>query len=91
MDSHQFIEIPALLFFLGSLLFCGTFYNFWPQEISPQGYTITFLVIAVVLMLMPIPVLYPNARWWMARSFLRVITGGLVKVSFRDFFLGDEL
>lgn len=50
-----------------------------------------FLVIAMILLLMPIPILYPNARWWMARSFLRVITGGLVKVEFRDFLLGDEL
>ena len=91
MDSHQFIEIPALLFFIGSLLLCGTFYNFWPQEISPQAYAMAFLVITMILLLIPIPTFYPNARWWMVRSMSRVVTGGLVKVEFRDFFLGDEL
>ncbi|KAM0746346.1 EXS-domain-containing protein [Meredithblackwellia eburnea MCA 4105] len=39
----------------------------------------------------PLPVLYPTARWWMIRSFTRVILAGLVRVEFRDFFLGDEL
>jgi hypothetical protein len=38
-------------------------------------------------MLNPLPVLYPSARWWMLRSFARMITSGLVAVEFRDFFL----
>jgi hypothetical protein len=33
------------------------------------------------IMLNPLPILYPSARWWMLRSFLRMISAGLVRVS----------
>ncbi|KAK4056864.1 Xenotropic and polytropic retrovirus receptor 1 [Microbotryomycetes sp. JL221] len=91
IDTQQYLEIPAIIFFIASILFWATFSNFWPEAISPTAYPLAFLIVAVVLMLMPLPILYPSARWWMLRSFSRMATGGLVRVEFRDFFLGDEL
>ncbi|GAA5838875.1 hypothetical protein JCM11251_003725 [Rhodosporidiobolus azoricus] len=91
MDYHQFIELPALLFFVLSLFFWAAFNNFWPDEIHPTAYPLAWLVITVIIMFNPLPLLYPSARWWLLRSFTRMITSGLVAVEFRDFFLGDEM
>ncbi|GAA5899437.1 hypothetical protein JCM6882_009116 [Rhodosporidiobolus microsporus] len=91
MDYHQFIELPALLYFILSLFFWAAFNNFWPGHIEPTAYPLAWLVITVAIMFNPLPVLYPSARWWMLRSFTRMIMSGLVAVEFRDFFLGDEM
>ncbi|KAL8291362.1 hypothetical protein RQP46_002340 [Phenoliferia psychrophenolica] len=91
LDMHQLTEIPAILFFVLSLLFWAAFNNFWPDHIEPSAYPLAFLVFALAFLLFPLPYFYSSARWWMIRSFCRVIMGGLVRVEFRDFFLGDEL
>ncbi|KAI5475192.1 SPX and EXS domain containing protein [Pseudohyphozyma bogoriensis] len=91
LDIHQYLEIPSLLFFILSLFFWMSFSNFWPDHIAPYSYPLAFLVVAMVLLLSPFPWLHPSARWWLARSFTRVFSAGLVRVEFRDFFLGDEL
>ncbi|KAK4047730.1 Xenotropic and polytropic retrovirus receptor 1 [Microbotryomycetes sp. JL201] len=91
IDSQQYLEIPALIFFVASLLFWACWSNFWPESISPSSYPLAFFVVAMILLLAPLPLLYPSARWWMFRTFSRLATGGLVRVEFRDFFLGDEL
>ncbi|GAA5943461.1 Syg1p [Sporobolomyces koalae] len=91
LDYHQFLEIPALFFFILSLFFWAAFSNFWPDHISPSSYPLAWLVIVLVLLLCPLNLFYASARWWMARSMARVFSSGIVAVRFRDFFLGDEL
>ncbi|SCV74035.1 BQ2448_6467 [Microbotryum intermedium] len=91
LDVHQFIEIPALLLGLLCLFFWAAFTNFAPDRLPPSAYPLAFFVLLMVLLLMPLPILYPSARWWMIRTFCRVLTAGLIAVQFSDFFLGDEL
>ncbi|GAA5989572.1 hypothetical protein JCM10908_000534 [Rhodotorula pacifica] len=90
MDYHQFIELPALLYFILSLFWWAAWNNFWPGHIEPSAYPLAWIVVALSIMLNPLPFLYPSARWWMLRSFLRMMSAGLVRVSFADFFLADE-
>lgn len=82
-------QLPALLYFILSLFWWAAWSNFWPDHIAPSAYPLAWIVVAIVVMLNPFPVLYPSARWWLLRSFLRMITAGLIHVEFRDFFLGD--
>ncbi|BGP16090.1 hypothetical protein JCM10213_007531 [Rhodosporidiobolus nylandii] len=91
LDYHQFIELPALLYFILSLFWWLAWQNPWPDSISPSAYPLAWVIVMLVIMLNPLPVLYPSTRWWMLRSFCRMITSGLVAVEFRDFFLGDEM
>ncbi|GAA5999027.1 Syg1p [Rhodotorula paludigena] len=91
MDYHQYLELPATLFFILSLFFWAAFSNFWPDEIHPSAYPLAWIVVTVLIMFNPFPVLYPAARWWLLRSFCRMISSGLVAVEFRDFLLGDEM
>jgi hypothetical protein len=49
MQYVQFIELPALLFFILSLFFWAAFNNFWPGEIEPSAYPLAFVVTAVAV------------------------------------------
>ncbi|BGP39991.1 Xenotropic and polytropic retrovirus receptor 1 [Rhodotorula kratochvilovae] len=91
LDYHQYLELPALLFFTLSLFWWAAWQNFWPNDIAPSAYPLAWIVLMLVIMLNPFPLFFPSARWWMLRSFCRMIMSGLVAVEFRDFFLGDEL
>ncbi|BGP02696.1 EXS family protein/ERD1/XPR1/SYG1 family protein [Rhodotorula toruloides ATCC 204091] len=90
LDYHQYLELPAVLYFTLSLFFWAAWNNFWPDQIAPSAYPLAWIVFMLLIMLNPFPILYPAARWWLLRSFCRMITSGLVAVEFRDFFLGDE-
>lgn len=90
MDYHQFIELPALLYFILSLFWWAAWQNFWPNHVEPSAYPLAWIVVALSVMLNPLPILYPSARWWMVRTFLRMISSGAVAVAFADFFVADE-
>ncbi|GAA6058085.1 hypothetical protein JCM3770_001104 [Rhodotorula araucariae] len=90
LDYHQYLELPALLFFTLSLFWWAAWSNFWPDDIAPSAYPLAWIVLMLSIMLNPFPLFFPSARWWMLRSFCRMIMSGLVAVEFRDFFLGDE-
>lgn len=70
LDSRQYLELPAVIFFLFSFLFAASFYNLVPTAISPESYAMTFLVACMILLLMPVSWFYGSARWWMVRSFV---------------------
>lgn len=91
IDFRQYIELPALLTFLFSIFFWLAFHNHWPDSISPSSYPLAFIVLVFTILFSPFPLFYASARWWFIRSGARVIAAGLLRVEFRDFFLGDEL
>jgi len=80
LDYHQYLEIPALLWFILSLFFWAAFSNFWPDQIAPSAYPLAWIVVMLAIMLNPLPIFFPSARWWMLRSFCRMVTSGLVAV-----------
>ena len=67
--TSSLVQIPALLFLIFSVCFWAAFSNFWPNQIAPTAYPMVFLVVAMFVLLCPMPFLYPSARWWMVRSF----------------------
>ncbi|SPO47232.1 related to putative phosphate transporter 1 [Moesziomyces antarcticus] len=91
MDRRQFFELPALLMLLLACCFWVSFVNPFPEAIAPTTWPTVWLVIALVLVLNPLPVMLPASRWWFVKSVARVFTAGCKRVEFRDFFLGDEL
>ncbi|SPO28825.1 related to putative phosphate transporter 1 [Ustilago trichophora] len=91
MDHRQFFEIPSLLMLLLSCCFWVSFVNPFPDSIAPTTWPTVWLVIALILVLNPLPILMPASRAWFVKSLLRVFTAGWKRVEFRDFFLGDEL
>ena len=71
MDYKQYLELPSLIFALFSLCFWLAFSNFWPNSIAASAYPLAFMVIALTILLAPLPIMHQLARWWMVRSFVR--------------------
>jgi hypothetical protein len=77
--------------FIFSLFFWLSFSNFWPAYIAASSYPLAFIILVVTILFSPFPLFYASGRWWMIRSAARVACAGLIRVEFRDFFIGDEI
>ncbi|KAF2153414.1 EXS-domain-containing protein [Myriangium duriaei CBS 260.36] len=88
LDWRQLSEIPSVLYFLVGVF---VWLNF--RQVGGETLFLWWPVILTVLILMvllnPIPVLYPKSRQWFAYSLWRLFFAGIYPVEFRDFFLGD--
>ena len=88
LDWRQLAELPCLFTFLNGLFLwlnfrpglSGQMFLYWP---------VVLIGITLLIMCLPLPILYPNARKWWGYSNWRLLLAGLYPVEFRDFFLGD--
>lgn len=91
LDPVQFFELPSVLILTLSLCFWISF-HFPSGPISPTSLPLWWLLFAVFLVGNPFPILHQSGRMWFIQTLLRVFDAGiLTSVSFRDFFIGDEL
>ncbi|GAM84032.1 hypothetical protein ANO11243_020230 [Dothideomycetidae sp. 11243] len=88
LDWRQLTEIPSVLYFL---LGVTIWLNF--RQIGGPGLFLWWPVIitglVLVVLLNPLPILYPKSRQWFAYSLWRLLFAGIYPVEFRDFFMGD--
>lgn len=89
LDAREMAAIPSVLMFCLTLLGWLCFMDFWPHYLKAIYYPPIFLGTAVFVFLLPMPVIQPLARKWLAVASWRVFFSGLYPVEFRDFFLGD--
>lgn len=89
LDAKEMAVIPSVLMVLLSVLMWLCFFNFWPYAIQPIHYPPIFLGIAVLVFVVPVPIIQPIARKWLMVASWRVFMSGFYPVEFRDFFLGD--
>ncbi|KAK9370928.1 EXS family-domain-containing protein [Lipomyces kononenkoae] len=85
----QFLEVPSFLFFWLSICMYLCFNDFWPSRLPLQWYPLIFVVGAVLVLFLPLPIMHWRAREWLAIALWRLVLSGLYPVEFRDFFLGD--
>uniref|UniRef100_A0A060T282 ARAD1C23254p n=1 Tax=Blastobotrys adeninivorans TaxID=409370 RepID=A0A060T282_BLAAD len=88
LDVQQYPELPAFLLFLMSLFGWLTFNDFF-QEYPAKYFPPIYLGIAVVVWILPFPIIYWRSRKWLLVACWRLLLSGLYPVEFRDFFLGD--
>lgn len=88
LDWRQLAELPCLFAFLNGLFL---WLNFRPGMSTSMFLYWPVILIGLTLLIicLPLPILYPNARKWWAYSNWRLLLAGLYPVEFRDFFLGD--
>ncbi|QPG75534.1 hypothetical protein FOA43_002889 [Brettanomyces nanus] len=89
LNFRQYLVLPTLLFFIGSLLAWFSFEDFWPVEFNGRDWPWIFLIISIAILFCPFDILYLNARTWFLSTVFRLVLSGLYPVEFRDFFLGD--
>ncbi|KAK9474113.1 EXS family protein [Dipodascopsis tothii] len=89
LDYRQYLELPSFLFFWLSL--CGwlCFANFWPEALPAKWYPLGFVVGALAVIFLPLPLVYHRSREWLLVALWRLLLSGLYPVEFRDFVLGD--
>lgn len=94
LDYHEYPELPSFLLLLLGVAFWVSFVNPFPSAIAPTTWPLVWLVVALVILILPLPIFHLRSRTWFIRSILRVFGAGFFVggvVEFRDFFLGDEL
>lgn len=89
MDYRQYGELPAFLMFLMSLFAWLTFNDFFPDTYPGKYFAPLYLGIAVLLWVLPLPILHYRSRRWLLIACWRLLLSGLYPVEFRDFFMGD--
>ena len=89
LDAKEMAVVPSVLMFLLAILMWLCFYDFWPGVIDPIHYPPIFLGVAVLVFILPLPIIQPQARKWLMVASWRVVMSGFYPVEFRDFFLGD--
>ena len=88
LDWRQVAELPCFFLFLNGLFIYlnfrqnadNWFYIYWP---------LFLIVTTLLIMFLPLPILYHEARGWWARTNLRLACAPFFPVEFRDFYLGD--
>jgi hypothetical protein len=88
LDWRQLAELPCLFAFLNGLFL---WLNFRPgiSESMFLYWPVVLIGLTLLIMCLPLPILYLNARKWWGYSNWRLLLAGLYPVEFRDFFLGD--
>ena len=89
LDAKEMAVVPSVLVFLLAILMWLCFYDFWPGVIDPIHYPPIFLSVAVLVFILPLPIIQPQARKWLMVASWRVVMSGFYPVEFRDFFLGN--
>ncbi|VEU24082.1 DEKNAAC105091 [Brettanomyces naardenensis] len=89
LDFRQYLVLPTLLFFIGSLTAWFSFKDFFPISFNGRDWPWVFIIIALVILFCPFDIFYFSARTWFLSTLLRLSLSGLYPVEFRDFFIGD--
>jgi len=90
LTYQQFLEIGTFLFIFWFLSFVAFILSFY-YDFYPFAQPISFLTFILLFILNPTPTFYPQARFWLLKTFGRVICAPLYHVSFADFWLADQL
>ncbi|KAH0840478.1 putative signal transduction protein Syg1 [Fonsecaea pedrosoi] len=88
LDWRQLAELPCFFLFLNGLFIYlnfrhssyDWFYVYWP---------LILIVLTMLIIFLPFPILYHNARKWWAVTNMRLACAPFYPVEFRDFYLGD--
>lgn len=91
LDFRQVLELPAFLYMAWSLCFWLSMSDFWPGKVAPWIWSLVWPCFAIAVILNPFVGFHMEARWWFIRRTARVFTGGLLRVQFTDFWIGDQL
>jgi xenotropic and polytropic retrovirus receptor 1 len=91
LTYRQFTEFAAWSLFLWSLSFYFAVFQLLDRWLSFEYLPLILIAVYLVILFLPLPVFYHTSRKWFIKSMGRVITPGMRKVTFRDFFIADLL
>ncbi|KAJ3552867.1 hypothetical protein NM688_g3924 [Phlebia brevispora] len=90
LDHREYFEIPALLLSTLCYAFWLSFSRIGLPHFNPVLWPLIWILFAAVIMFDPLPVLFKTSRWWLIRNTSRLLTSGMHRVEFADFWMGDQ-
>ncbi|THH19131.1 hypothetical protein EW146_g1993 [Bondarzewia mesenterica] len=90
LDHREYFEIPAIVLATLCYSFWLTFARIGAESVAPTTWPLIWLLFVAGLILNPFPVLFKESRWWLIRNITRLLTSGVHRVEFADFWMGDQ-
>lgn len=91
LDARQYFELPAVLLATLCYAFWFSFARIGAPEVAPTTWPGIWMLLAVMLLIDPLPILYKKSRYWTLRNLGRLLLPGTRRVEFTDFWLADQL
>lgn len=96
LDSHEILESLSDMpcYQLPALLLATLCYSFWlsftragKEVVSPQAWPVAWFLLALCVLVNPLPILERPSRFWFVRNVARLATSGAHVVRVRKLFL----
>ncbi|CDO74587.1 hypothetical protein BN946_scf184583.g14 [Trametes cinnabarina] len=83
-------RLPALLLCLLCYAFWLSFARVGANHISPTSWPLIWLAITAAILFNPLPIMFKSSRWWLIKNVSKLLTSGMHRVEFADFWMGDQ-
>ncbi|EKM58004.1 uncharacterized protein PHACADRAFT_58738, partial [Phanerochaete carnosa HHB-10118-sp] len=90
LDHREYFEVPALMLSTLCYAFWLSFARIGSSHFSPTLWPLIWLILAVVILLDPLPFYSRHSRFWVLKELYRLLTSGAHRVEFADFWTGDQ-
>ncbi|OCB90034.1 EXS family protein/ERD1/XPR1/SYG1 family protein [Sanghuangporus baumii] len=90
LDSREYFELPAFLLSTLIYAFWLSFAQIGVSNVAPTTWPIAWLAFTLLVLLDPLPIFFPESRWWLVRKTGKLLLSGTQPVEFTDFWLGDQ-
>ncbi|KAM5537632.1 hypothetical protein V8D89_008710 [Ganoderma adspersum] len=90
MDYRVYFELPAFLLSLLCYAFWLSFSRIGTERVAPGTWPLLWLLFSGLVVINPLPVMWKPSRVWLLRNVSRLLTSGVHRVEFADFWMGDQ-
>ncbi|VDB96024.1 unnamed protein product [Peniophora sp. CBMAI 1063] len=90
LDYREYFQLPAALLALLCYAFWLSFSRAGGDTVSPHTWPLVWLLLVIVGVFNPLPIMDRSARYWFVSKTFRLVTSGVHRVEFADFWLGDQ-
>ncbi|PIL23311.1 transporter [Ganoderma sinense ZZ0214-1] len=90
MDYRVYFQLPAFLLSLLCYAFWLSFSRIGTRHVVPGTWPLLWLLFTGLVVINPLPVMWKPTRVWLLRNISRLLTAGVHRVEFADFWMGDQ-
>ncbi|OBZ67468.1 Phosphate transporter PHO1 [Grifola frondosa] len=91
LDHRVYFEAPAFLLSLLCYAFWLSFSRIGSSNVAPTTWPLLWLALTALVLLDPLPILFRPSRWWLVKNVIKLLTSGMHRVEFTDFWMGHGM
>ncbi len=81
-------KLPAFLLSLLCYAFWLSFSRIGTTHVAPTTWPLLWLLFSAAVVIDPLPIMCKPSRTWLLRNMSRLLTSGIHRVEFADFWMG---